>query len=198
VPRPARFDRDAILAAALRVAGAHGLSGLTTAAVAAEMGGHVGSIYYRFATKEHLLAALWLGAARDGQAGLLEALSLPDVDDAFTAAALHYPRWSRRSTAQAQLLATYGREQVTPRWPDELAAELDVVNDGLIRALDEFTVRWFGDDSRAHRRITTFAVLDLPAGAIRRYLLAGRPAPASLEGPIRAAARAALHADVRT
>lgn len=48
MPRPARFDQDAILSAALRVVGAHGPSGMTIDAVAGEMGGHVGSIYYRF------------------------------------------------------------------------------------------------------------------------------------------------------
>jgi hypothetical protein len=37
-----------------------------------------------------------------------------------------------------------------------------------------------------------FALLDLPASAIRRYLLAGRPPPTSLDTPILAAARAAI------
>ena len=45
-----------------------------------------------------------------------------------------------------------------------------------------------GEDDTA----ITFAVLDLPAGAIRRHLIAGRPAPRSLDSPILAAARAAL------
>jgi AcrR family transcriptional regulator len=194
VPRPARFDRDAILDAALRVAATHGPAGVTTDAVADEMGGHVGSIYYRFPTKDHLLAGLWLRAARAGQAGLLDALARDDLGEAFTASVLHYPRWSRDQTAAAQMLAAHGREQVIPRWPDELTAELDVVNDRLISALDEFTRRWFGDADPGHRRTITFAVLDLPAGAIRRYLVAGRPAPRSLDTPILAAARAALEA----
>jgi AcrR family transcriptional regulator len=192
VPRPARFDRDAILAAALRVVGAHGPAGLTVDAVAAEMGGHSGSIYYRFPSKDHLLASLWLGAARDGQAGLLDALSRPDLDAALVDAVLHYPRWSREQTAAASVLAAHGREQVTPHWPDELDAELDVVNDGLVAALDDFTRRWYGDITPDHRRTVTFAVLDIPSGAIRRYLVAGRPPPRSLEEPILVAARAAL------
>ncbi|MCD2193158.1 TetR/AcrR family transcriptional regulator [Actinomycetospora endophytica] len=192
MPRPARFDRDAILDAALRVAAAHGPAGVTTDAVADEMGGHVGSIYYRFPTKDHLLAGLWLRAARAGQAGLLEALGREDLDEAFTSAVLHYPRWSREQTAAAQMLAAHGREQVTPHWPDELTEELAGVNDGLIRALDAFTRRWYGDVTAVRRRTITFAVLDLPAGAIRRYLVAGKPPPRSLDGPVLAAARAAL------
>jgi AcrR family transcriptional regulator len=194
VPRPARFDRDVILDATLRVVAARGLAALTTDAVADEMGGHAGSIYYRFPTKDHLLADLWLRAARAGQTGLLDVLAQDDLDQALDDAVLHYPRWSRQETAAAQVLATYGREQVTPRWPDALATELDVVNDELIRALDGLTCRLFGDGGADHRRTVTFAVLDLPAGAIRRYLLAGKPAPRSLDGPILTAARAALRA----
>jgi AcrR family transcriptional regulator len=192
VPRPARFDRDAILAAAMRVAGTLGPIGLTVDAVAAEMGGHSGSIYYRFPSKDHLLAALWLHAARAGQAGLLDALARPDLEDAFTRAVLHYPRWSRTQTAAAQVLAAYGREQVTPRWPDDLAAELDVVNTGLVKALDAFTHRWFGNTAAGHRRAVTFAILDIPSGAIRRYLIACRPPPRTLDDAVLAAARAAL------
>ena len=48
--------------------------------------------------------------------------------------------------------------------------------------------------SPARRRAVTLAVLDLPSSAIRRYLLAGRPPPATLDAPILAAARAALNA----
>jgi AcrR family transcriptional regulator len=194
VPRPARFDHDAILDAALRVVAAHGPMGMTTEAVADEMGGHVGSIYYRFPTKDHLLAQLWMRCARTGQAGLLEALSREDVRDAFEAAVLHYPRWSRQHLGPAQVLAAYGREQVTPRWPDELAAELETVNDDLIRAVGGFARRWYRDVSATRRRAVTLAVLDLPGSAIRRYLLAGKPPPATLDGPILAAARAALDA----
>lgn len=194
MPRPARFDHDAILDAALRIVATHGPSGVTTEAVAAEMGGHVGSIYYRFPAKDHLLARLWMRCARAGQAGLLEALGREDVDEALEAAVLHYPRWSREDLGPAQVLAAYGREQVTPRWPDELAAELATVNDSLIQAVGDFARRWYDDVTSARRRAVTLAVLDLPGSAIRRYLLAGRPPPETLDGPILAAARAALDA----
>ncbi|MBW0106017.1 TetR/AcrR family transcriptional regulator, partial [Pseudonocardia sp. KRD291] len=167
-------------------------SGMTIDAVAAEMGGHVGSIYYRFPTKDHLLARLWMRCARIGQAGLLEALRRDDPDDALDHAVLHYPRWSRRDLAPAQVLAAYGREQITPHWPDELAGDLETVNDDLIGAVADFSGRFYDDVSPARRRAVTFAVLDLPSSAIRRYLVAGRPPPETLDQPILAAARAAL------
>ena len=154
------------------------------------MGGHAGSIFYRFPTKDHLLAALWMRCARAGQAGLFHSLAHDDVEEALDAAVLHYPRWSRRNPAPARILAAYGREQFTPRWPEELAAALETVNNDLAAAVDSHRplVR------RRHpcrRRAVTFAVLDLPASAIRRYLLAGRTPPTSLDPPVLAAARAA-------
>jgi AcrR family transcriptional regulator len=192
MPRPARFDHDAILDAALRLVAVGGPARVTTEAVAGEMVGHVGSIYYRFPTKDHLLAQLWMRCARAGQAGILRELGRDDCDEAFDHAVLHYPRWSREDLASAQVLAAYGREQITPDWPDELAAELATVNDDLVRGVEEFTRRWYGDARGVHRQAMRFALLDLPSSAIRRYLLAGKPPPVSLDRLVLAAARAAV------
>ena len=46
------------------------------------------------------------------------------LDEALTHAVMHYPR--EEIAAAQSILAAYCRKQVTPRWPDELAAELDV------------------------------------------------------------------------
>ena len=46
---------------------------------------------------------------------------------------------------------------------------------------------WFGAVERV-----TFAVVDLPLGAIRRHLVAGRPLPRGLRAQLEAAVRAAL------
>jgi hypothetical protein len=71
----------------------------------------------------------------------------------------------------------------------KLATALATVNDDLAAAIATFTARWYTDVTQDHRRTMTFALLDLPASAIRRYLLAGRPPPTSLDTPILAAAR---------
>jgi AcrR family transcriptional regulator len=192
--RPARFSEDVILDAALGLVADHGPHAATTDAVADRMGGHAGSIYYRFPTKDQLLAALWMRCARSGQAGLFQALARDDLDDALTAAVLHYPRWSRTNPAPARVLAAYGREQLIPRWPDQMATELENVNNDLAAAMTAFTARWYTDVTPARQRAMTFAALDLPSSAIRRYLLAGRTPPASLDASILAGARAALGA----
>lgn len=194
MPRPARFDRDAILDAALRVIAAHGPAGLTVDRVAGDMGGHAGSIYYRFPTKDHLLAHLWMRCARQGQDGMLHALAREDLSEAFETAVLHYPRWSRENPASARVLAAYGREQVSPHTPDDLTSELSTINDGLADAVVAFADRWYGHATARRRRAVTLALLDLPSSAIRRYLVAGRPPPNSLDASILAGARAVLAA----
>src|SRR3954454_12549334 len=97
--------------AALRVIAATGPTAVSIEAIAAEMEGNVGSIYYRFPSKDHLLARLWLRCSQHGEAGMIRALRLPALNDAITASALHYPQWSRTHLAEAQVLAAYGRER---------------------------------------------------------------------------------------
>jgi hypothetical protein len=60
------------------------------------------------------------------------------------------------------------------------------------------TRRWFGGTRAEHRRAMTLALLDPPSSAIRRYLVAGEPPPASLDRSILAGARAILAAAART
>jgi len=192
VPRAAQFDHDDLLNAALRVIATRGPAAVSIEAIAAEMGGNVGSIYHRFASKDHLLAQLWLRCSERGQTGMVAALTGDDLDHALTVAVLHYPRWARTNLSEAQVLAAYGREHLLPSWPAELASELETANKGLLDALATFAARWYGDDHREHGQAVTFAVLDIPVAAIRRYLLNGRRPPRRLDAHIVAAARAAL------
>lgn len=193
MPRPPRYDEDAILDAALRsITRVGGPPNVSLDAVAAEMGGNSGSIYYRFPSRDHLFARLWIRCALRGQVGMITALDNPDLDTAFTEGALHYPRWAREDLAAAQVLATQSREVLITQWPEDLAAELAAVNQNLARAVRGFTHRRFGSANREHLQATTFAMLDLPTAAIRRYLLAGKSPPASLDPVILAAATAAL------
>jgi AcrR family transcriptional regulator len=192
VPRPAQFDIDDVLDAALRVIASHGPSAVSIEAIATEMGGNVGSIYYRFPGKNHLLAQLWLRCAQRGEAGMIRALAIEDLDLAVAEAALHYPRWARTDLSEAQILAAYGRHQLLPDWPPELGADLEAANRGLVKAVRSFAHRWFGKASHEQHQVTTFALLDVPVAAIRRFLLAGKPPPVTLDPSIVAATYAAL------
>ncbi|MGQ0844437.1 MAG: TetR/AcrR family transcriptional regulator [Sporichthyaceae bacterium] len=196
MPRPPRYDDDAILDAALRsITRVGGPPNVSLDAVAAEMGGNSGSIYYRFPSRDHLFARLWIRCAQRGQVGMIAALAQPEVDAAFADAVLHYPRWAREDLAAAQVLATQSRELLVAQWPDDLAADLAAVNQNLARAVRGFAQRRLGSVRREHLQASTFALLDLPVAAIRRYLLAGKPPPESLDAVILAAAGAALRCE---
>ncbi|WP_134323372.1 hypothetical protein [Cumulibacter soli] len=130
---------------------------------------------------------LWIRAARAGQVGALDALRQQDLQVAFEQTALRYPRWARSDLAQAQVLAAYGREQLIRQVPHDLAHELDHLNRELNSAVLGFAERWYGGSKCAYRRAATFAMLDLPASAIRRYLLAGKAPPKALDDVILAA-----------
>lgn len=190
--RPALFTQDRILDAALAVISSRGVASMSIEGIAAEMGGNVGSIYYRFPSRDHLVARLWLRCAANGKVGMLEALAIDDLDDAVEAAALHYPRWARASLAEAQIMAAYERDHLIAEWPDDLADQLAAANHDLIDAIRAFTHRYYGSAGRTQQQAVRFALLDIPVAAIRRYLLAGTPPPVALDARIAAAASAAL------
>ena len=63
MPAPAKFTRDEILDAAVEQIAAAGFSGASVASIARSIGAPSGSIYHRFASREHLIGALWVRTA---------------------------------------------------------------------------------------------------------------------------------------
>ena len=153
--------------------------------IAREVGAPTGSIYHRFESRELILARLWIRTVEAAQAGFIGALGHPDVDQAAVDAALHTPRWCRNHLELARVLMLYRREDLVERWPTELGEELAVLNRGLEAALRDFTARRFGRRSRAAHRRVTFALLDVPYGAVRRHLLAGQAPPREVDELVR-------------
>ncbi|MGV9409418.1 TetR/AcrR family transcriptional regulator [Nocardia sp. NPDC003693] len=182
--RPAKFTRDRILDAAASLAGEGGVASITMASIAERLGGPVGSMYHRFASRDLLLAALWLRTVGRFQEGLFAALDAGDLE----AAALHTPRWCRAHPVDAALLVRHTREALVPRWPAELAADRDQVNSGLSAALRAFVDSHTDIDYER----TVFAVVDVPYGAVRRHLLADKAVPEHLDELIIATCRAVI------
>ena len=73
-------------------------------------------------------------------------------------------------------------------WP----ADLQRVNDQLHAALTALARRLYGRATRDAVERTTFAVVDLPQGAIRRHLVSGSSVPGNVRSQLAAAMRAAL------
>jgi AcrR family transcriptional regulator len=181
VARPEKFTSEDILDAAVQVVAERGPAAATVAAIAEQIGAPTGSIYHRFASRDLLLARVWIRTVRSAQAGFLDALDADDVDDAANQAALHIPRWSRDNLSLAQALLLHRREDLVERWPDELGDELRILNDDIRAALTAYAKRRYGRRWSRHLNRVMFALVDLPYGAVRRYLVAGEPPPLEVD-----------------
>ncbi|MFI6530958.1 TetR/AcrR family transcriptional regulator [Nonomuraea sp. NPDC050547] len=184
--RPAKFTQDQMLDAALAILGADGPAAVTMTAVSARTGAPIGSLYHRFASRDLLLATLWLRCVKGFQAGFAAAMADDDVE----AAALHTPRWCRANPAAAAALLLYRREDLAAQWPDQLGPELAAVDERTTGALDAYLARHPGTD----RQHLMFVLADVPYGAVRRHLLAGRTPPPELDDLILTTCRAVLAA----
>lgn len=184
--------------AALRVVTAHGPARVTIDALADEMGGHVGSIYYRFPTKDHLLAQLWTRRARSGQAGMPRELGRDDREEAFDHAVLHYLGGPGKTSPRPRSWPPTGVNRSPPSGPSNSPPRGPPPTTTLCGPSRGCTRRRYGNALGAHRQAMRFALLDLPSSAIRCYLLAGEPPPTSLDKVVLAAARAAVNEAARS
>jgi len=180
--RPAKFNSSDILDAAARLIARGGPRLATVNTIAKDLGAPTGSIYHRFASRELLLARLWIRTVRRAQTGFLEALAIQDLGQAARTAATHIPRWSREHLDEARVLLLYRRADLALRWPDELGQELANLNVEIERALRDFTRRRYGSLTAGNLQRVTFALVDVPYAAARRHLLAGKPPPAAADG----------------
>jgi AcrR family transcriptional regulator len=191
--RPRLHSDDTILDAARTLVLDGGARSGTLNAIAAASGAPKGSIYHRFASRDDLLAELWIRTVRRSQAQFLEALAVPDAPDAAVAAALSLYDFAEREPADARLLASLRREDLVAKiGQPRLQAQLASLNEPIAAALKRLARRLYGRATAATVERTTTAIVDLPMGALRRHLIAGTPLPAPLRSQLEAAVRAAL------
>ncbi|MDQ3177390.1 MAG: TetR/AcrR family transcriptional regulator [Actinomycetota bacterium] len=190
--RTARFSSDAILDAAADVVADGGPARTSIGSIAALLEAPSGSIYYRFASRDLLMASLWIRTARRSQQGALEAIAHPDVERAAVGAALHVVRWSRSHLTEARILMLYRREQLAAEWPDELGDELATLNRPLEEARHTFTRRLAAAGASANPTDVAFALVDVPFAAVRRSLIAGTAPPRRVDELVRLTCRTVL------
>lgn len=190
--RPQRFTEDQFLDAALQLLSEEGVAAATTSAIAEAVGAPVGSLYHRFASRDLLLARLWLRTVERFQAGYLSALAADDLDTAATGAALHVVRWTRSNLPEAKLLLALRPKELIARWPEEVGERLSQLNGRVEQAIAEHAERRFGDARAEHQARVRFAITDLPYAACRRYLWNGTGPPTMMEALVVRTVRAAL------
>jgi AcrR family transcriptional regulator len=173
VGRAPKFGDEAILDAARELIADGGPGAATVTAVAARLGAPSGSIYHRFASRDLLIARLWIRTVRRFQPGFLEALAIGDVDAAATEAMRHTVRWAREHAADARVLLLARREDLLAQWPDELGAELADLNGSVVRAVRSYLTRRYGTSRPDRVAGVRFALLELPYAAVRSHLTRG-------------------------
>lgn len=193
MPRPQLHPPEAILDAARALTLESGTRSATIAEIARASGAPVGSIYYRFGSRDELLARLWIRGVQRSQASFLAAIAGDDAREAAVAGALAILDFCRDEPADAQLLIAFRREDlIRAQLSAELEQELEELNRPIANGIGRLARDLHGSASRAEVEHTLFAVFDLPYGAARRHLVAGRPLPSSLWRDVERAVRAVL------
>lgn len=183
--RPSRFTYDDVLDAAARAVHEHGRDA-TVNQVALALGGPTGSIYHRFASREELMASLWLRAVRRFHAGLLEAYALPDPHQALLAAARHIPAYCREYPAESNALTLYRQPELAATAPASLREAVRTINDPVVEAATALVERRYGSATETHVRLVLLATQACPYGLVRPFV--GRQVPDWLDEACVAAA----------
>jgi AcrR family transcriptional regulator len=168
----------------------------TIAEIAATSGAPAGSIYHRFASRDALLAEMWMRATARSQQRFIAAIaSADDPADAAVAAGLSVFDFADDQRDDARLLASLRREQVIRApLPPQLTSRLDTLNEPIESAIGQLARDLYGTSSREHRRQVVLATIDIPHGAVRQFLIAGTPPPPALRPLVEHAIRAVLDA----
>src|SRR3954464_15127765 len=100
------FEHAAFLAAARDLVAEAGPAAVTVSSLTERLGAPSGSFYYRFASRDVLLAELWLATALAFQEGFVAAIK---AGDGLTAA-LHTPIWVRAHPEDASVFLLHHRD----------------------------------------------------------------------------------------
>jgi len=175
------FGRDDFLNAALDIVSETGPGSLTIAALAARTRAPVGSVYHRFASREVLLAELWIRIAESFQRGFMDALSRDGLE-----AALYTSKWVRAHLNEGRVLLLYRREElVSGNWPEDVTEHAANLARELEKGLVSFAKKTFGSANRENVRRAVFALIDVPLAAVKAHLQKGEPPPEFLDELVR-------------
>ena len=172
--RRSKFTEDQFLDAALDLIGEGGPTAATISTIGEMVGAPIGSVYHRFSSRDILLAKLWLRVVGSFQDGFLALLSRGDG----LSAALYTGRWVRENLNAGRILLLYRREElVSGEWPGEVRDRAEEISRVLDDGIKDFTRRLFGEIGGDDIQKVTFALIDVPSGAVRRYLQMGKIPP---------------------
>ena len=165
--RPARFTEEGILDAALSVAATRGKQA-TVDEVATSLDAHVGSVYYRYPSRESLFGALWVRSVRRFQTVFLAALAHPDPRTGLVEAAATIPDYCRAHPDEAVALTLYRHRALLAACPPELYEDVAGLNVELYAMLAQAAAGLGATDDDLP--LITAATQQVPYGLVRPYL----------------------------
>ena len=187
--RKARFTNDDFLGAALELLAEKGPGGVTIAAIAAGTGAPVGSVYHRFASREILMAELWVGLIESFQTGFLKELNKGNGRKA----ALYALKWIRKHPNKARVFLLYRREQlISGNWPKGIKDRVEKLVSELNEGLVGFTRRFLGRAGKQNLDRVVFCLIQIPTSAAKAYLEEGKPIPGYYDRFVRETYKALL------
>jgi AcrR family transcriptional regulator len=187
----ARFEHADFLDAARTLAIEHGPAAVTVGSVTQHLGAPVGSFYHRFASRDVLLAELWLTTVLAFQEGFVTAIEAGDG----LAAALHTPYWARANLQAACFLLLHHRDDfVRGEWPEALKLRVAAQAQQVESCVKRFARERFDSTDSAHLRRASFVLLEVPLAAVRPHLRRVERPPAIVDELIRTTYSAIVNA----
>ena len=176
--RPEKFTVEQVLDQSRFLANNEGIGSLTMSRVARSLGAPSGSLYHRFASRDMLVASLWLRSVERFQEGFLVALNNRDPIQAALDGARHVVTWSQENLDDAQFLLLHRRQDlIGDEWPAEIRDRNSGQEHRANRAMADLCSALGATRSDEVDRVN-FAVITMPMGAVRPALSRGQaPTP---------------------
>jgi AcrR family transcriptional regulator len=185
------FSRADFLGAARALAAAAGPAAVTVGSVTERLGAPSGSFYYRFASRDVLLAELWLATALAFQQGFVAAINAGDG----LAAALHTPVWVRAHLDDARLFLLHHRDDfVQGDWPKPLVSGVARQARRVDACYKRFARETLGGVDSERRRLARFVLADVPKAAVGPHLRRGELPPPIVDHMVTTTYRAVVTA----
>jgi AcrR family transcriptional regulator len=157
--------------------------------VTERLGAPSGSFYYRFPSRDILLAELWLATALAFQQGFVAAIK---TGDGLTAV-LHTPVWVRAHLDDACVFLLHHRDDfVQGGWPAALTARVAQQARRVDACFKRFSRDAFGGANAEMLRLARFVLADMPKAAVSPHLRRREPPPLIVNDMIRITYRAIL------
>ena len=183
------FGHAAFLTAARDIAAQNGPAAVTVSSVTERLGAPSGSFYYRFPSRDVLLAELWLATALAFQQGFVAAIK---AGDGLTAA-LHTPVWVRAHLDDACVFLLHHRDDfVQGGWPAALTARVAQQARRVDACYKRFARDAFGGANAERLRLARFVLADVPKAAVSPHPRRREPPPLIVDDMIRITFRAVL------